>query len=184
VCHNTASMAVGFAYNHWVSFSHLFLFFFHIKMEMERIQVEFFHPVWFFWLLDLWSILCAQPQSTVFKTLGVIHERYTRPDTRPHVRPEPIVAIHRFFSKRICVKMPKMLWWLSGWSWISLAIAIRPDQGSDYKKGRRGRFDKSFTLPCNCKLSCSALKCRPNGGSFARNTILLIEEVRNAPRLV
>jgi hypothetical protein len=39
-------------------------------------------------LITGWMELCAQPEATHFKTLDVIHERYTR----PHTRPEPSIA--------------------------------------------------------------------------------------------
>jgi hypothetical protein len=58
----------------------------HLEPEMEMKQVEFFYPVWFVWLLDLWSILCAQPEATQFKTLDVIHLRYTRPHVHTYVQ--------------------------------------------------------------------------------------------------
>jgi hypothetical protein len=41
-----------------------------------------FYPVWRAWLLDGLSMLCAQPEETPFKTLGVIHERHTQTNTQ------------------------------------------------------------------------------------------------------
>jgi hypothetical protein len=48
VRHNTARIAVGFAYNGFDVVLRFFQVFPHLEPEMEMTQVEFFHPVWFF----------------------------------------------------------------------------------------------------------------------------------------
>jgi hypothetical protein len=64
----------------------------HLEPEMEMTQVDFFYPVWFFWLLDRWSISWAKPEATRFKTLDVNHLHYEW-------------THGRFIHEWICVKM-------------------------------------------------------------------------------
>jgi hypothetical protein len=92
----------------------------HLEPEMEMTQVELFCPVRFSWLLDGWSISCAQPEDTQFKTLAVIHERYTHTDTQT----EPTVAIRRFIYEWICVKIPFVNYCNLFWAYPQAARTI------------------------------------------------------------
>jgi hypothetical protein len=53
----------------------------HLEPKMEMTQVEFFLSG-LVCLITGWSIFWAKPEATQFKTLDVIHLRYTRTDTR------------------------------------------------------------------------------------------------------